>query len=739
MTTDDLTLLKDEFVPEARDLLEAAGEALLALEADPSDAAATNRLFRAVHTIKGTAGIFDLPSLVTLVHAAEDLLVRVRDGRLAFSADMADDLLAGLDDVRGWIDALEAHGALPADSAVVARVRAAAYRARLEGDDTFASAAPTGDAMAAAIDPAILDRLRGLDIASATLVTYRPAPDCFFNGEDPLRTIREMPGRLWFNVEAREPWPASEDLDPYACNLAIEAASSAPVEALEQHFRYVLEQVTFRAVTVASPSAAVCDALDEMARQIVAIQLDRLSLIEPPWDQRAPSALATLANVLTASDIPFDRDALNAVARQRSGQAVAAWLDTILGVAAPSDEARDTVAETRTVATPAEPVLKVDQRKIDQVMNLVGELVVAKNSLPYLASRAENEFGCRVIAKDITDRYAVLDRIAQELQGAVMSVRMLPVGDMFRRFPRLVRDISRKLGKSVELKLEGERTEADKNVLEALADPLVHILRNSLDHGVETPDERVAAGKAATATIRLAARQDGDSVIIEVVDDGRGIDPDRVRAKAVAKGLVTADDAARLGDHDAQQLIFAPGFSTAEAISDLSGRGVGMDVVRTTVEGLRGDLVLTSEPGRGTRILLRLPLSVALTRVMTVKLGGQLFGIPMDVVAETVRLKPENIRRFKQAETFVLRDAVTPLVRLRRLLALPEQAAPEEAVLVIRVHGAPVGLVVDAFSTGMEVILKPLSGVLGHTPGYAGTAVLGDGDVLLILKPSELI
>jgi len=379
-------------------------------------------------------------------------------------------------------------------------------------------------------------------------------------------------------------------------------------------------------------------------------------------------------------------------------------------------------------------------------MNLIGELVVSKNALPFLARRAEEVHGCREMAREIKEQYAVINRLAQEMQGAIMQVSMIPVSEVFDRFPRLVRDIARKLDKQVELVIDGGDAAADKAIIEALGDPLLHIVRNALDHGVESPSQRKQAGKPPHGTLRLAAHQDGDQVVIEVSDDGHGIDPARIRQSAIDKGVVDASQAARLSDQEAVNLIFHAGFSTASEISDLSGRGVGMDVVRTTADRLGGSVGVTSRPGEGTCVRLSLPLSMAVTHVMMVEVCGTLFGIPMDAVAETVRVPRDRIRKIRQAEAFVLRDAVVPLVRLADLLGM-DAASPmdasggnaAEAVLVVRVAGATAGLVVDRFREGNDVILKPLDGILAGLPGYAGTALLGDGRVLPVLNLKELM
>ena len=397
--------------------------------------------------------------------------------------------------------------------------------------------------------------------------------------------------------------------------------------------------------------------------------------------------------------------------------------------------------EEAVIDKPALKTLKVDQGKVDRLMDLIGELVVAKNSLPYLARRAEQIYGSRDLAREIKDQYGVINRIAQELQGSIMQIRMMPVGHVFQRFPRLVRDLSKKLNKKIRLVVEGEDTEADKNIIETLADPLIHILRNSLDHGIELPEERLALGKPDEGLIRVKAHQDNDSVVIEITDDGRGVNAAAVKEKAVQRGLLTMEQAEALSDHEAVQWIFAPGLSTVDQVSDISGRGVGMDVVRNSVEKVGGGVTVHSRPGVGAEIRLVLPLSMAVTRVMAVELDGKLIGVPMDIVVETVRLPPAAIYAIKQREAFILRDRLTPLIRLRRLLHLDEPAtgAAALATLVVKFHGESVGIVVDNFREGMEVILKPLEGVLAGLKHYAGAALLGDGSVMLVINLKELL
>ncbi len=384
-------------------------------------------------------------------------------------------------------------------------------------------------------------------------------------------------------------------------------------------------------------------------------------------------------------------------------------------------------------------VLKVDQAKVDRLMALIGELVVAKNALPFLARRAEHVHGSREMSREIGQRYSVIDRLANEMQEAIMEVRLLPVSEVFARFPRLIRDLSRKLDKQIELVLEGEDTQADKNIIELLGDPLIHVIRNAADHGIEPPDARIAKGKSAHGTIRLKAMQEGDLVVIEVSDDGRGVDIKRVVAKALERGLIDADTAERMSPAEAANLIFHPGLSTTDAVSDLSGRGVGMDVVQTSIRDAGGTVAVTSQVDAGTTVRLALPLSMAVMRVMTIETAGTLYGVPIDLIAETVRVDAADIHCVKQAEAFMLRDTIVPLVRLRRLLRLPTVPQEREAVLVLRMRGGLVGMVVDRFDEHMDIILKPLEGILAGLKGFAGTALLGDGRVLMILDVKDLV
>jgi len=783
------TVLLERFVQEARELLQTAASGLLTLEREPGDATAINEVFRAVHTLKGSSGLFDTPPLTRLVHAGEDVLQQVRTGAMTLDSNVVDLLLDGLDQVGAFIDQLDRDGTLAGDADRIAAQHAGALRARLGGAETavvviahttLPVAPPEWLAgFPAAERDALLARARAGEALLA--VRYTPDEGCFYTGTDPLAAIRDVPDLLAVTVAAREPWgdPVA-DFDPYRCNLVFTALTAASRDAVEQAMTYELDAVELRTLVAVDAIAAPTPAPDvapepessallgEAGRHIVRTQL---RVIAGGYDAIRLRSTGTLIGNLLRS---LRQDALRerweiALAEAIAAEdlaPVAAFLAALEEGPAPAAEAppapvvpllpaelpASATADTPSAATlpaaappgeprPASKTLKVDQGKIDLLMNLIGELVVQKNALPFLARRAEEIHGSREMGREIKEQFATLDRLTQEMQGAIMQIRMLPVAEVFDRFPRLVRDIARRLDKQVDLVLEGTDTAADKTIVEALGDPLLHIVRNSLDHGIEEPATRVAAGKPPVATLRLRAWQDNDCVVIEIADDGRGIDPARIRGVAIDKGMVTREQADALSDQEAINLIYRPGFSTAAEVSDLSGRGVGMDVVLSTVQRLGGRVSVTSQLGQGTVTRLSLPLSMAVTRIMVVDIGGSLYGIPIDHVVQTTRLDPGVIKRIKHREVFVLRDEVVPLIRMTALLGGRPSAVDAgrgEAVLVCRVEGRTVGLVIDDFREGMDVILKPMTGLLAEVSGYCGTTLLGDGRVLLVLDLKEL-
>lgn len=378
----------------------------------------------------------------------------------------------------------------------------------------------------------------------------------------------------------------------------------------------------------------------------------------------------------------------------------------------------------------------------DHLMNLIGELIINRNRYTMLARRleepdAEKDIG--EIAQNLSETTYAMARISDDLQDTIMKVRMVPVASVFSRFPRLVRDLSRKSGKEVELVLEGEETELDKSVVEVIGDPLVHLIRNAVDHGIEPESERVPKGKPAKGRVTLRAYHKGNSVAIEIEDDGKGLDPDKLREVAVRKGIMTAEEVKQLDDREARELIFAPGFSSAEKITDISGRGVGMDVVRTNIKTLKGSISISSEVGKGTRFTLSLPLTLAIIDALMINVAGEMYAIPLDAVSETTKIESARLTDVKGRKAVTLRGEVLGIVELADMLGLPHKELPEVlSVVVIHDNERRLGLVVDRLLERQEIVIKPLGSYLGDIHGISGATIMGDGGVILILDPHEI-
>ncbi len=660
--------LLQHFIVEARELVQQATDDLIALERDPTGSAHLDSAFRAVHTLKGSVGLFDFAPMGLALHAAEDLLGALRERREAMGPEVIDSLLECIGQSERWVDHIADTGHLPPGAAEEGYRIARALRAQLdEGPSSAAPALPAEniawieELKAACPDPALLTA----ETTPLVAIRYTPRPDCFFAGDDPVALLRSVPDLIAVRLSNRDPWPPASELDPFACNLRIEALSGAALDAVKAVFRFVPDQVT----------------LHEASR---GTQADA---------HRPPSG--------------------NAAAEQSS-------------------------------ATPGGAtarMLRVDAARIDRLADLVGEMVIAKNALAHLAGRGGDGMSRKDLVQGIQASQAAIDRLVAEMHGAIMDVRMMPMRDIFRRFPRAVREIAGPLGKTIDFTMEGEDVEADKSVVEGLFEPLLHVLRNAIGHGAEPEDLRHAAGKPASTRVVLRARRDGDRVLVEVEDDGRGIDPGAIRRVARERGLAASEQIDHMSDAEAVNLIFAPGFSTASEVTELSGRGVGMDAVRSSVERLGGQIGVQSRLGQGTTIRLSLPLTLVMTKVMAVRVGGELYGLPLDGIVETAFVPTARVLPVGEAEAFVLRDRTLPLVRLAQLLGIPgtAESAPAMKVVVMAAGDELVGLAVDGFAERMDVLMRPMDGILAGMPGVMGTTLLGDGSVLMILDIPELI
>lgn len=740
--------LQEQFVSEAKELILQATDDLMAVERSGFDADRIDRIFRIFHTLKGSAGIVDLPAMGLVLHAAEDLLAAVNAKKRPVTTALVSEALRCLDLVSAWVSAFEARGALPAEAGD--RARNAALRLR----DFLSDSKPSSDTP----DKPRPDWVKAL-MAQVTAtgrsaegllaIAYEPLPGCFFNGDDPLALVAAIPNLLALDVQPRNPWPPVGDMDPFACNLRIHAVTAATREELAAVFRLVSDQIEIveltRVATPAPPPARQAESetvslLDDIiARQIAMLETAGAT---DGFYGRYGSAARVAGNALRH----FARDELaaevetalqTAVARQ-DGQPVRDALRKVAAALATPEGARREEPESPGTSSRS---LRIDEARIDSLFNLSGELIVAKNSLAHLGKLIETTVGAGHLERSVREANENLDRLITEMHTAILKLRVVPVSQLFRSFPRVARDLALRLDKRAEVTIQGGATECDKNLVERLFEPLQHLVRNALDHGVEDPAERRASGKPEQAHIALEAQRSGDRLIIEVRDDGRGINPAAIRAKALERGLMPADDIAALSDDDATQLIFSAGFSTAAAVTDISGRGVGMDVVRSAVEQLGGRIAVSSRIGMGTSVRLDLPVNVTMSQIIAVSAGGQLLGLPMDVVVETVQLTPDRIRQIKTNRGFVLHDRIVPICSLAEVLNLPGKPADAQApslLVVAEVGGSRVALEVDAIHDRLDAVLKPMQGLLAHAPAYSGTTMTADGRVLLVLDLKEL-
>jgi two-component system chemotaxis sensor kinase CheA len=720
----------DQFILECRELVETATRDLLALEQDPTDAQSLDSVFRAFHTLKGGAAIVDFSAMARAMHAAEDVLAAARSRSRPLTPSRVGDCLECLDQVVQWLDMMQVSKALPDGADAVAD----AIRARLAAG----SATPESPQSTSAPDDWLHDLLE--KHASAVLEArcafrYAPDRDCFFRGEDPVALLGTLWDFLAVEVEPASPWPALDALDPFACNLVFTALTKGTTTEVAAAFASVRRQVEIMPIGEAAEVDAASTGLTPSAREVLRAQIQLLAVGDAPGARgRIASAARTAMNVLHHVGLPEH-------ARRLEGETDPNRLIAAIELMLSDQPARnaDKAASVPTPRDVAPRTLRVDTERVDRLADLTGELIIAKNAIGHTTKLALD--GGSPFAPALKNQHTQLDNLIVELQKSVLSLRVLPLRHVFQRFPRLIREMSVKLGRPVNFATEGDETEADKVIVEALYEPLLHVLRNAMDHGVEPIEQRTASGKAATATISLRGSQQGENIVVEVEDDGRGVDLAKVRQKAVERGVVSADSLASYSDADAIELIFSPGFSTASDISEISGRGVGMDAARAAIERIGGRISIESRQNHGSVVRFVLPFSVMMTRIMTVAVGDQMFGIPLEAIVETVRAAREAIFPIGGSQAFVLRNKTVPVIDLAETLdyRAHRPVSATATLLIISIAGQFGAIEVDRLGERMDVMLKPMDGILSGTPGLAGATLLGDGKVLLILDVQELL
>ena len=713
------THLKD-FVDEAQELIGQLSAGLLKLEDvadDPGEL--VNDLFRYFHNLKGNSGIVGYNELNRLTHEAETLLNNVRKGEMAISNDLIDLLLLTVDALDALISGVDIPGgkANPLDMAtLVEKLERAANGGGVEMPFALPGAAPAASAPAA--------EAGGEGDQSEDLATFKD-------------TMRQQ----------------KETIDEALDKLGKDASQKDYIDALYRALSTVQNSCSYMGFEEAKGYAGVTAGLVDQARNtdmdfglMVDLLMQEVAIVYELVDKALVQAEADTAGAPATP--PASEEAAAAPQASPSPEAAApapeaaAPAATAAAPAAVKSAAPASAAAKKDEAPKTSSTIRVDHEKLDHLMNLIGELIINRNRYTLLARQLEDSSNVDLaeVAQVLSETTYAMARISDDLQDTIMKVRMVPVSTVFSRFPRLVRDLSRKSGKDVELIMEGEETELDKSVVEVIGDPLVHLMRNSMDHGIEPEEVRLAAGKPAKGKVFLRAYHRGNSVAIEVEDDGKGIDPEVMRAVAVKKGMMTVEETKALDDREAIELIFAPGFSGAEKVTDISGRGVGMDVVRTNIKNLKGSVSISTEVGKGTRFTLSLPLTLAIIDALMINLSGELYAIPLDAVSETVKLEASRLTDVKGRKAVTLRGEVLGIMDLAGLLGLPSNMENQEMLPVVVIHDNDrrLGLVVDSLLERQEIVIKPLGEYLGDVPGISGATILGDGGVILILDPHEI-
>lgn len=687
----DDEILQD-FLVEAGEILERLNEELVELEQSPNDIDMLNAVFRGFHTIKGGASFLSLDGLVEVCHRAEDVFNVLRNGERSVDTDLMDTVLQVLDIVNSMF-------------------------AEVQGGE-----------MPTPADPALLRKLETLAVPAAGADTAEQAAEAEEPAQEQVAAKSDVGDDVdtEFETMVEQARGTQETTDDQAVG---EAVAGGGDDITEDEFEALLDQLhgagkapTPQSIDDAEQSEAGSPTVDIAADADVAEQAGD-DITEEEFDALLDQLHGAGKAPTPVSQSTAASGAVGNPAQNNSRQSVPAK------PVAPNRPKAATAA-----ANKPETTVRVDTKRLDEIMNMVGELVLARNRLANLKESLANE--------DVSKAIANLDVVTADLQNAVMKTRMQPIKKVFGRFPRVVRDLARSLNKEVNLELQGEETDLDKNLVEALADPLVHLVRNAVDHGIESPEQREAAGKPRAGTVILAAEQEGDHILLSIEDDGAGMDANVLRRKAVQKGVMDEESAARLDDKECYNLIFAAGFSTKEQISDVSGRGVGMDVVKTRIGQLNGSVEIDSELGRGSRLMIRVPLTLAIMPTLMVKVGEHPFALPLGSVSEIFDLDESRTSTVDGQLVVMVRERALPLFYLRDWLIDNSPAAgggTVRHVVVVYVGSQKVGFVVEQLVGQEEVVIKPLGAFLQGLAGFAGATITGDGRIALILDVPSLM
>ena len=684
-----LDQLAASYREEAAERIAELEVTLLELETRPRDADLVDRAFRAMHTIKGSGAMFGFDDVAAFTHELETVFDQVRAGKLAVSPELVGLALEAKDLIRALLDGAEA---APADRERLV----AALRRQLPGG---VEPSPTGAAPAAAAPP------EAGGLPRTYRVRFKPHPEIFLDGTNPLGLLAELRALGPCQVVAHTAAvPLLEALSPETCHVAWDAilTTDRGENAIRDVFIFIEDRCELRLELVDDATRSGAD--DRRLGEILVARGD----LSPAQLGQALAERQRVGELLAEKGLVTPEAVQAAVVEQQVVR---------------EERAR------RAGAAQAASSVRVAAEKLDLLVDLVGEVVIAQARLTRIASQRDDP-ELLAVSEDI-------ERLTAALRDGTLEIRMVPIGTTFSRFKRLVHDLAAELGKEIELVTEGAETELDKTVIERLGDPLVHVIRNSCDHGIEAPEVRRAAGKPARGTVRLSAAHSGASVVVEIRDDGAGLDAAAIRAKAVERGLVAPE--AKLSEKELFNLIFLPGFSTARQVSALSGRGVGMDVVKRSVDALRGTVEVESARGGGTTLRIRLPLTLAIIEGLEVAVGDVSYVLPLSAVEECVELTREDVERGHGAHVAAVRGELVPYLRLRELFAVPGERPPIEQIAIVTVEGSRYGFAVDHVIGQHQTVIKSLGRMYRDVKGMSGATILGDGTVALIVDLPALV
>ncbi|RSM31049.1 chemotaxis protein CheA [Aeromonas salmonicida] len=700
------------YIAEARELLEEMESSLLTLENDPENSELIGAIFRAAHTIKGSAGLFGLQPIVSFTHIVEDLLDQVRNQQLGITTALIKDLLESRDHIERLVYLVAELGSAPGDDELA---QDAQLRINLARHQT-ASQSQLPERTASTTPDPVSKEEGHTSATSLWHISLRFGPDVLRNGMDPTSFLRYLGtmGTLCAIETLHDALPDWEHFDPETCYLGYEldVDTQADKSTLSDVFEFVRDDCR---ITILPPHSKIAEYID--------------LINELPEDNDMLGQLLVKTGALTASELALGLQTQHDDQRTENsklGEILVAQ-GAVDGVVV--DAALKKQNQNKENKNKEGRYVRVHADKLDELINLVGELVVASSGASLLAQRSRDS--------QLQEANSTIAMLVEEIRDGALHLRMVPIGDTFNRFQRVVRDVSHELNKDIALVITGGDTELDKSVVEKIGDPLMHLVRNSMDHGIESAEQRLAAGKPARGTLTLNAYHDSGSIVIEILDDGAGLNKARILQKAQERGLVAAG--ATLTDQEIYQLIFEAGFSTAEAVTNLSGRGVGMDVVKRNITALRGSVELDSKPGQGTRVQIRLPLTLAIIDGFLVRVSTTHYVIPLDMVIECVELTQSALDDTQGRNYINLRGEVLPFVRLQHYFDVEGARGRRENIVVVSHSGKKSGLVVDELLGEFQTVIKPLGKLFQRLQGISGSTILGGGEVALILDIPSLI